>query len=259
MASRRLKRILQQAYSRKYNLDEPGEITYSPHHYYPSRIYPLVAIVQSNWVRFTFLLTCLLLIALTIYCYNLLVTTEQDVLSASGKVYALLQRRNDISINLSKAVLDYSNHEIGVFTAVTGLRSILTKDSMNDPELKELLKKLEQPKAIAPNKTLAKTAKKSGNTIPAPDPSSPLARLLAVSEQYPDLKLSATFQSLMTALIDIEKDLASERINYNDNVNTYTTNLKRFPMNIFASIFRFTVKPYFEATEEAKRLKPIKY
>jgi LemA protein len=246
---------MQQFYAGKYSMDEPDGITYSPHYYpSPSRVYPLVAVVRSNWVRLTVLLASVLLIVGTIYYYNLLVTTEQDVLSSGGKVDAMLQRRNDISINLSKAVLDYSKHERGVFTAVTGLRSIFTKESINNPELKELLEKLEQPGAIEP-----KTVKKSGKIIPALDPSSPLARLMAVAEQYPDLKLSATFQNLMTALIDVEKDLAGERINYNDTVNIYTTNFKRFPVNVFASIFRFKPRPYFEATEEAKRLKPIEY
>ena len=260
MASRRIKRIIQQFYSGKYNLNEPGEITYSPSYYpYPSRIISsLVAIVRSNWGRYSFFLTSLLLTVGTIYYYNLLVTTEQDVLAAKGTVGALLQRRNDISINLSKAVLDYAKHERGVFTAVTGLRSILVEESTNNPELKNLLKNLEQPGTMASKKTAVKTAKNSGIT-PATYPSSPLARLLAVAEQYPDLKLSTTFQSLMTALIDIEKDLATERIKYNDAVNIYTTNFMRFPVNFFAYIFRFEVKPYFEATEEAKRLKPIRY
>jgi LemA protein len=247
--------MMQQFYAGKYSMEEPGEVTYSPH-YYPSssRIYPLVAVVRSNWVRLTFFLASLFLIVGTIYYYNLLVTTEQDVLAAGGKVEALLQRRNDISINLSKAVLDYSKHERGVFTAVTGLRSILTKESINNPELKALLGKLEQPGATAPN-----AAEKSGKIIPALDPSSPLAGLMAVAEQYPDLKLSAAFQNLMTALIDVEKDLAGQRINYNDSVNTYTTNFKRFPVNVFALLFRFESRPYFEATEEARKLVPIKY
>jgi len=83
--------------------------------------------------------------------------------------------------------------------------------------------------------------------------------LLAVAEQYPDLKLSNTFINLMTALIEIEKDLAQERINYNDAVNIYTTNMAKFPINIYAVLFRFKDKPYFEATDEAQKLKPISY
>ena len=63
----------------------------------------------------------------------------------------------------------------------------------------------------------------------------------------------------MTALIDVEKDLASERIKFNDAVNTYTTNTAKFPINVYAWIFGFQVRPYFEATEDAKSFKPIDY
>lgn len=258
MGSRRFTRIIQRAYARQYGTVEPGEITYSPYGY-PSRLYPLLDVLKSNWVQLSCLVTVLLLITATVYYYNLLVTTDQDVLSAWGKVNALLQRRNDISINLSKAVLDYSKHELGVFTAVTELRSFLAKESVDDPELKQLLQELGQPKATAPEKAAGKTAVKPGDTTVAPDPSSPLTRLLAVAEQYPDLKLSVTFQSLMGALIDIEKDLAEQRINYNDMVNIYTTNVKKFPINAFAAIFKFKDKQYFKATDEAKKLKPIEY
>jgi len=100
---------------------------------------------------------------------------------------------------------------------------------------------------------------RAGETLSASKDLSPLTRLLALAEQYPDLKLSNTFINLMTALIEVEKDLAMERIKYNDAVNVYTTNTAIFPINIFAVIFRFKDKPYFEATQEAQKLKPISY
>ena len=255
MKKRSFAHVMQRVYSRKYNLDEPGgNIIYSPD-YHLSRLYPLIAAIRSNWVKLSTVLVTSFLTVGTIFYYNLLVSTEQDVLSARGKVNALLQRRNDISINLSKAVFDYSKHERSVFTAITGIRSFLSNESINDPALKELLNKLGPPKAAAPESAAGKT----GNTALAADPSSPIAGLLAVAEQYPDLKLSATFQSLMAALIEIEKDLASERINYNDKVNIYTTNMMKFPVNVFAAIFKFEEKPYYEATGEAQKLKPIAY
>jgi LemA protein len=86
-----------------------------------------------------------------------------------------------------------------------------------------------------------------------------LDRLLAVAEQYPDLKLSSNFDRLMKALIEVEKDLAVERIRYNDMANIYSTNLAKFPINVYAWIFGFETQPYFEATEEAQSFKPIDY
>jgi len=83
--------------------------------------------------------------------------------------------------------------------------------------------------------------------------------MLAVAEQYPDLKLSDNFNTLMAALVEVEKDLADERIKFNDAVNIYTTNLIRFPLNAYAWIFGFKSRPYFEATADASRFNPIVY
>ena len=250
MGSKQTSRIIQSAFGRRYNLDHlqvsPGS------QYFISRLRSAFYVSQHKWVRYSSMFILLIAAAGSIFFYNLLVTTEQDVLSAKGKVNALLQRRNDISINLSKAVLDYAQHERGVFTGVVALRSVLSKDAGKDPKLEELFNRLKQQEAQA---GVAKTAK----TPPASGVVSPLARLLAVAEQYPDLNLSDTFINFMTAIIEIEKDLAQERIKYNDNVNIYTTTMAKFPINIYATLFGFKDKPYFEATGEAQKLKPISY
>ena len=86
-----------------------------------------------------------------------------------------------------------------------------------------------------------------------------LLNLSALAEQYPDLKLSANFQTLMTMVDQIEKDLATARMKQDDAVNIYTTYLKEFPSDVFAAIFGFRARPYFDATEKAKTFKPINY
>ena len=63
----------------------------------------------------------------------------------------------------------------------------------------------------------------------------------------------------MAALVEVEKDLATERIRYNDVANTYSTVLAKFPINFHAKLFGFEEQPYYEATEEAKSFKPIDY
>jgi LemA protein len=88
---------------------------------------------------------------------------------------------------------------------------------------------------------------------------SSLSKLMALAEQYPNLKLSTNFESLMSALIEVEKDLAAERIKFNNVINTYTTNVAKFPCNIFAFIYGFPRAPYFEATQEAKDFRLIDY
>ena len=241
--------IIRRAYGRRYRLESYQMV--SRPRYYLSRAQPVVGVIKKKKFQILIVLLFALITGGSIYYYNLLVTTEQDVLAERGKVDALLQRRNDISINLSKAVFDYSNHERGVFTAVVALRSILSENGVKDTKLEEIMKNLEQPEKVA--------AGKAGEKVSGADPLSALGRLLAVAEQYPDLKLSSNFLNLMTALVEVEKDLAAERIKFNDAANVYTTNRAKFPINIYAWIFGFKERHYFEATDEAKSLKPIDY
>lgn len=242
--------LIQRAYGRKYQLYPAPSIFAAPR-YYLSKARPIVALIAEK--RFQIGVAILLAVVLigSIYYFNMLVQTQQDVLAASGKVDAFKQRRNDISINLSKAALDYSRHERAVFTTVVGLRSLLSKTGGTSAELTETLQKLEQ--------TLGTGAQTPAAMVGGANPLAALDRLLAVAEQYPDLKLSANFESLMTALIEVEKDLAAERIRYNDAANFYTTILYKFPTNFYAWVFGFKEIPYFEATHEAKRFKPIDY
>ncbi len=242
--------IIRRAYGRRYSLRDSYPMVPRSEHYL-SRVQPFVDAVRNKRFRILVALLLAVVAAGSIYYYNLLVTTEQDVLAEEGKVQALLQRRNDISINLSKAVFDYSQHERGVFTAVVALRSILSENEVKDAKLEEIMKGLQEQKQAA--------AGNAGEGVAAAGSLSALDRLLAVAEQYPDLKLSSNFLSLMTALVDVEKDLAGERIKYNDAANVYTTNIAKFPINLYAWMFGFGAQPYFEATDEAKKLKPIDY
>ena len=242
--------LIQKAYGRKYRLYPEYTIFEAPRNYL-AKMRPMLAVITEKRFKIVAALLLAVLLAGSIYYFNLLVQTEQDVLAAGAKVDALQQRRNDISINLSKAVLDYSQHEQSVFTAVVGLRSLLSKKRTTGAALDENLKKFEQ--------TAAAGAKIPVSGTMVADPLSAWSRLLAVAEQYPDLKLSSNFQSLMTALIEVEKDLAAERIRYNDTANLYTTVFQKFPTNFYAWVFGFKALPYFEATHEAKRFKPIEY
>ncbi len=241
--------LIQRAYGKRYYLDPYPQVVSRPQ-YYLSKIRPVMELVKQKRLRILVVLLFALIAGASIYYFNLLVQTEQDVLAAQGKRAALQQRRNDISINLSKAVLDYSRHERSVFTAVVALRSFLSEKGVNGAELEEIIEKLKQTDVAG--------AGKASEMIAGAGPLS-LNRLLAVAERYPDLKLSSNFNSLMTALVDVEKDLAVERLGYNDVANTYSTTLSKFPINFYAWIFGFEKYPYFEATDEAKSFRPIDY
>ena len=242
--------LIQRAYGRKYQLHPTPSIFTAPQ-YYLSKARPMVALIAEKRFQIGVAILLTVVIVASIYYFNILVQTQQDVLAASGKVDAFKQRRNDISINLSKAVLDYSKHEQSVFATVVSLRTLLAKGKGSSAELTQTLKKLEQ--------NLGTGVQMPAAMVTGAGSLAALDRLLAVAEQYPDLKLSTNFQSLMTALIDVEKDLAAERIRYNDAANYYTTTLYKFPTNFYAWIFGFKDLPYFEATDDAKRFKAIEY
>ena len=284
MAGETITRIIQRAYGRRYNLDSQELAIRSRYHLtsgdYLYRWYTSVlAFFRNKWLLITLAASAVLLSVMTIYYYNLLVVAEQQVLTADSKVSALMQRRNDISINLSKAVFNYSKHEQNVMTGIVALRSLIPMDEKKDQVLQKIQEnfgtsdspigaaqveaaqveagQVEAGQAEAGQAEVL--AQKTMEQALAANPLSSLKKILAVAEQYPDLKLSTTFLSLMTALIDVEKDLAAERLLFNDAVNIYTTSIAMFPSNIYADLFKFVGKPYFEPTEEATRLKPIAY
>ena len=244
--------LIKRVYGKKYGLEPYREVSLRPGPgFYPTRVQPFLAFIREKRIRLLLFLMLAVVAAGSIYYFNLLVATEQDVLAAKGKVDALQQRRNDISINLSKAALDYSKHERSVFTVVVALRSLLAEKGVDNEKIEALIKEIDGVGTIDSAKLSEKMA--GTGTLSA------LSRMLAVAEQYPDLKLSANFNTLMAALVEVEKDLADERIKFNDAVNIYTTNIIRFPLNVYAWIFRFKAQPYFEATKDASKFNPIAY
>ncbi|VEN74100.1 Magnetosomen protein MamQ [Candidatus Desulfarcum epimagneticum] len=189
--------------------------------------------------------------AISVYYFNMLVNTQQNMLAAHGNVQALVQRRNDIATNLSKAVLDYSKHERGVFTAVVSLRKFFTESGAGAADT---LKQLQNY-----YKTAAGGAAPQTGITGNPDILSALSKLVAVAEQYPDLKLSANFETLMAALVQVEQDLAKQRIKFNQEANIYTTLITKVPGNLFAWVFGFKIVDYFEADDQAKAFRVIGY
>ena len=261
----RINNLIKTVYGERYGLSYPQRATRFQ--------YPLTRGVQSalaqtqhlvyglrkKWVAITFASVLLLLVAASAYYYNLLMREWLDMLAALSNESVLMQRRNDLSLNLSKAVQDYSEHEKKVYSAVVAMRSLAAKGQIEEKELKEIIEELQQERIISQAEEPQKALAKADENSPHANPLSSLSNLMAIAEQYPDLKLSANFQSLMTALIDVEKDLAAERMKFNDKANIYGTHVRLFPNKLFARIFGFRCEPYFNATEDAKKFKPIDY
>ena len=160
-----------------------------------------------------------------IVIYNQLVTLRQRVQNAWSQIDVQLQRRFDLIPNLVETVKGYMAHEADVLTKVTDLRS-----------------------SWADAKTLDEKAKLDNEL------SDTLKTIMAVAENYPDLKANQNFSELQTELTNTENKISYSRQFYNDTVTRYNTKLEVFPSNIVASMFHFTAEQLFEVdNQEAKK------
>jgi LemA protein len=162
--------------------------------------------------------------------YNRLVARDQEVKAAWAQVQNVLQRRADLIPNLVETVKGYATHEKEVFENVAEARSRLAG-------------------ATSPREAAAANA---GLT-------SALGRLLAIAENYPNLKANETFIRLQDELAGTENRIAVERMRYNEAVRTYNTAIKRFPTNFVARLFAFTEEEYFEAESAAQEVPKVKF
>jgi len=149
---------------------------------------------------------------------NSVPTAEEKVNAEFGDLQADYQRRADLIPNLVETVKGYASHEEGVFKEIADARS----------------------------KLLA--AKSPAETIEAANQqSSALGRLLAVVENYPNLKANEQFNRLMDELSGTENRLSVARMRYNEKIQEYNTTRRRFPSNVTAKVFGFKEYPYYEA------------
>lgn len=162
--------------------------------------------------------------------YNNLVSTEQNVIKQWAQVENQYQRRADLIPNLVNTVKGYANFEKQVLTDVVEARSKVgqfnvTPEVLNDPQ------------------AFQKFQSAQGEL------SSALSRLLAVVENYPELKANENFLQLQAQLEGTENRIAVERKRFNEYVQEYNTSIKKFPATILASIFGFREKQYFSAVQ----------
>lgn len=170
---------------------------------------------------------------LTAFLYNGLVSTREQVNAGWAQVENVYQRRLDLIPVLVDTVQTYTEHERETLAELTRARADAlraTAATGGVPETAEQLKVLETAQG---------------------EVSSALARLLAVVENYPDLKASANFLTLQDQIEGTENRVAMERRNFNELARRYNTRLQTFPSNLVAGLMGFTPKPYFEAAVQA--------
>lgn len=168
---------------------------------------------------------------------NTLVKKSQAVDSAWSNVLTDYQRRYDLIPNLVATVQAYAEHETETFTQVTQARAnatsfTVTKDVLDDPVAFQKFQTLQG------------------------DIEASLSRLLAVAENYPDLKANETFLTFQSQLEGTENRIAVDRKNFNEAVQDYNTYLQMFPNNIIASISNFKEKTYFNLQNPEAEVAP---
>ena len=159
--------------------------------------------------------------------YNNMVTLDENATGQWANVESSYQRRSDLIPNLVNTVKGYAEHEQETFQAVVDARAKATQTVID-------------PSNISPEALAEYQAAQSGV-------SSALSRLLAVVENYPDLKANQNFLELQSQLEGTENRINVERNRFNEAVKTFNTTIKRFPQNIFAGMFGFSEKGYFKA------------
>lgn len=171
--------------------------------------------------------------------YNKMVSIEEGVSNAWANVETQYQRRSDLIPNLVSTVKGYAQHESETLEGVVAARSKATQMTLDVDNLTpEKLQQYQQAQG---------------------EISSALGRLLAITENYPDLKANQQFQELQAQLEGTENRISVERRNFNEAARGYNSYIRRFPNNIFAGIFGFDKKAYFEAAEGAEQAPKVEF
>ena len=165
--------------------------------------------------------------------YNGLVSNEENVKSAWSQVENVYQRRLDLIPNLVATVKGYAEHEKTTLDAVVSARAEATNMKVDANNLTE--------------EQLAEFQAKQGELGMA------LGRLLAITENYPDLKANQNFLELQSQLEGTENRITVARNAFNTSAQGFNTYIRRFPNNLIASMFSFEKKPYFQAEEGADK------
>ncbi len=172
----------------------------------------------------------LLVAAMIVPKYNKLVKLDNDVDAAYSQIQVVVKRRADLIPNLVNVVKGYATHEEETFIKVTEARNSVEK-ATNAEEL----------------------AKANDELTGA------INNLNVVVESYPELKANTNFLDLQAQLEGTENRISTERGRYNDTVKEYNEVVRSFPMNLFAKMFGFEKKAYFEISSEDEKLPEVKF
>lgn len=171
--------------------------------------------------------------------YNTLVEKQEAVESAWSQVENVYQRRADLIPNLVNTVKGYAAHEQETLEGVIEARSKATQITVSADDLTE--------------ENIKRFQAAQGELQQA------LGKLLAITENYPDLKANENFRDLQAQLEGTENRITVERQKFNETVKDYNTSIRKFPTNIYAGWFGFEKKGYFEAQSGTEKAPEVKF
>ena len=171
--------------------------------------------------------------------YNGMVKMDEQVQNKWANVETQYQRRADLIPNLVSTVKGYAKHEQQTLEDVVKARSEATQVKVDAENL-------------TPEKLAAFQKAQSGV-------SSALGRLLAVAENYPDLKANQNFLELHSQLEGTENRITVARKDFNDAAKSYNQSIRQFPKNILAGMFGFEKKSYFEAEAGSEKAPKVEF
>ncbi|MCW5914486.1 MAG: LemA family protein [Chitinophagaceae bacterium] len=169
--------------------------------------------------------------------YNGLITADQEVKTKWSNVETNYQRRMDLYNSVIKTIEGSANFEKSTLKEVLEARSKATQVTVNTDDPASL------------EKFQSAQAGLSGA----------FGRLLAVAEAYPDLKTTTAFRDFQTQIEGTENRINVARQDYNNSVKQYNLNVKTFPKNIFAGIFGFREKGFYEADQGSEKAPDINF
>jgi len=179
-----------------------------------------------------------LLVLWLVGTYNGFIRLRTRTDEAWADIDVQLKRRYDLIPNLIETVKGYAAHEQSTFDAVTQARAAATQMTID-------------PSSVSADQ-MAQFAQMQDGLSQA------LGRLLAVSENYPDLKANENFLELQRELTDTENKIQAARRFFNTNVRDLNIKVESFPSNVIANMFKFTKREFFELEEKSEEREPVK-
>lgn len=165
-----------------------------------------------------------LLVIYVLVTYNGFVKVRNQVEEAFSTMDVYLKKRWDLIPNIVETVKGYAKHEKSTLSEVVKLRNGAYDDMSSDEKIKA-------------NQQLSKG----------------ITKIMALAEQYPDLKANENFKDLSTQLTKIEDEIANSRKYYNATVREFNNKVQMFPSNIIAMLFGYKARVMFEANEEERK------